>query len=88
MKRYDEIASLVKSDKNMNKEVEIEYKDFMYQNMYGDEEQKQNAVPLVILSDVHEKLGNTFVVYNGFGSPFIINEKEFTTTCQMESILH
>ena len=40
MKRYDEIASLVKSDRNMNKKVTIKYKDFMYQKMYGDKEKK------------------------------------------------
>ena len=59
MKRYDEIAGLVKTDRNMNKNVEIEYKDFVYQKMYGDEEEKPNTVPDVILSDVHKYLGNT-----------------------------
>ena len=40
MKRYDKIASLIKSDQNMNKKVEIGYKDFMYQKIYGDKEEK------------------------------------------------
>ena len=43
--------------------------------MYGDKEEKQNAVPDVILSDVHEKLGNTYVPYNDFGSPHKHNGK-------------
>ena len=45
----------------MNKNVEIEYKDFMYQKMYGNKEEKQNAVPDMILSDLHDKLGKTYV---------------------------
>ena len=40
MKRYIEIASLVKCDRNINKKAEIEYKDFRYQNLYGDKEEK------------------------------------------------
>ena len=64
----------------MNKQVEIEFKDFMYEKMYGDKEDKQNAVPDVLLSDIHEKLGEKYVSCNAFGSPYIINEKEFTIT--------
>ena len=64
----------------MNKTVEIKYKDFMYQKMYVDKEEKQNDVPDVILSDVCVKLGNTYVPYNDFGSPYITNKKEFTST--------
>ena len=63
MKRYNEIAGLVKSDRNIHKKVQIECKDFMYQKIYDDKEEKQNTVPLVILSDVHETLGNTYVPY-------------------------
>ena len=89
MKRYDEIANLVKSDRNMNKKVEIEYKDFMFQKMYGDKEEKQQtAAPDVILSDVHEKLGETYVPYNDFGSPYITNEKEFTSTSTNNERMH
>ena len=36
MEIYDEIASLVICDQSMNREMEIEYKDLMYQNMYGN----------------------------------------------------
>ena len=43
----------------MNKEVGIEYKDFMYQKIYGNKEKIQDIPPVVILSDVHGKLGNT-----------------------------
>ena len=68
----------------MNKEVEIKYKDFMYQKIYGDKEEKQTAVPDVILSDVHETLGNTYVPYNEFRSPYITNEKEFTSSANNE----
>ena len=65
----------------MNNKVEIEYKDFMYQKMFGDQEEKQQtAAPDVILSDAHEKLGETYVPYNDFGSPYTTNVKEFTST--------
>ena len=39
----------------------------MYQTMYGDKEEKQNAVFYVILSDVHKKLGNTYELNNDLG---------------------
>ena len=42
-------------------------------------EKNKNAAPDMILSDVHENLGETYVPYNAFGSPYIINEKEFTS---------
>ena len=56
--------------------------------MYGDKEEKQNAVPDVILSDVHEKLGNTYVSYNDFGSPYITNKKDFTNTRANNERMH
>ena len=62
----------------MNKKVEIEYKDLLYQKMYGNKEENQDNVPVVIFSDVHEKLGNTYVPYNKFESPYITSEKQFT----------
>ena len=58
----------------MNKKVEIEYKDFMYQKLYGYKEEKQTAAPGMILSNAHEKLGEKYVLYNDFGSPYITNE--------------
>ena len=76
MKRYDEIASLIKSDHIMNKHVKIEYKDFMYQKTYGNKEEKGDTVPDVILSDVHENLGSTYVPYNDFGRPYIASKKK------------
>ena len=88
MKRYDDIAGLVKSDQDMNKKVEIEYKDFMYQKMYGDKEEKQNATPDLISSDVHVKVGKTHVPYNDFGSPYITKEKEFTSTSANNERMH
>ena len=61
----------------------------MYQKMYGDKEEKQqNTVPDVILSDVHEKLGETYVSYYDFGSPYIANEKEFTSTSANDETIH
>ena len=62
MKRYDEIASLVNRDQNMNKKVEIEYKHFMYQKTYGDKEEKHTAVADVIFSDIDEKLGEIYAI--------------------------
>ena len=80
MKRYDEIASNIKSDQNMNKNIEIEYKNYMYEKMYGDKEEKQQPFPDVILSDIQDKLGENYVPYNDFESPYITNEEEFTST--------
>ena len=89
MKRYDEIASIVKSDRNMNKNVEIEYKNFMYQKMYGDKEEKQKTVPDVISSsDIQDKLGEEYVPYNDFESPYITNEEEFTSTSANNKRMH
>ena len=34
----------------------------------------------MILSDVHKKLGKTYVPYNDFGCPYITNKKEFKIT--------
>ena len=88
MKRYDEIASNVKSDRNMNKNIEIEYKNYMYQKMYGDKEEKQKPVPDVILSDIQDKLGENYVPYNDFESPYITNEEEFTSTSANNKGMH
>ena len=88
MKRYDEIVSLIKSDQNMNKNVEIEYKNFMYQKMYGDKEEKQKPIPDVILSDIEDKLGKNYVPYNDFESPYITNEEEFTSTSANNKRMH
>ena len=88
MKRYDEIASLLQSDRIMNKKFEIEYKDFVYQKMQGYKEENQDIVPLVILSDVHERLGNTYVPYNDIESPYITNKKEITITSKNGEKMH
>ena len=42
----------------------------------------------MILSDVHEIQGNTYVPYNDFGSPYITNKKEFTSTSANDERLH
>ena len=82
MKRYDEIANLVKNDRKMNNQVEIEFKDLMYQNTYGDKDETPEVIPIEIPSDIHEKLGNAYVPYNDFmmtnESPYATNEKEFS----------
>lgn len=88
MKRYDEIASIVKKDRNMNKKIENDYKDFMYEKMYGAKEEKQNAVPDVILSDIQDKLGEEYEPYNDFESPYITNEEEFTSTSANNKGMH
>ena len=49
---------------------------------------KQNAVPDVIQSDFNEKLINTYVPYNDFESPYIIDEKEFTSTSANNERMH
>ena len=40
------------------------------------------VIPIEILSDVHEKLGNAYMPYNDFmvinESPYVTNEKEFS----------
>ena len=88
-KRHDEIVNWVKSDQNMNKKIEIEYKNFMFQKIYCDKEEKQQTpTPGVFLSDVHEKLGETYVSYNDFGSPYITNKQEFTSTSTNNETLH
>ena len=49
--------------------------------MDSDKEEKQNAVPDMILSNVHKKLGEAYVPNNDFGSPYITtNAKESTNT--------
>ena len=88
MKRYDEIASVVKKDRNLNQKIENDYKDFMYEKMYGNKEEKQNAVPDVILSDIQDKLGEEYEPYNDFESPYITNEEEFTSTSANNKGMH
>ena len=56
--------------------------------MYGDKEEKQNAVPDMILSDVHEILSETYLPYDDFGSSYITNEKEFTSTSANNERMH
>ena len=57
--------------------------------MYGDKEEKQQtATPYVILSDVHEKLGNPYVPYNDVESPRIINKKKVTITNTNNERMH
>ena len=74
MKRYDKIACLIKNDAIMNKKVEIEYKDFMYQKMYRNKAENKDIAPLLILSNIHEKLRNTYMSYNYFEISYSINE--------------
>ena len=88
MKRYDEIASVVKKDRNLNQKIENDYKDFMYEKMYGNKEEKQNAVPDVILSEIQDKLGEEYEPYNDFESPYITNEEEFTSTSANNKGMH
>ena len=49
MKRY-------KNDIKMNNQVEIEFKDLVYQNTYGDKDETSEVIPIEIQSDIHEKL--------------------------------
>ena len=66
MKRYDEIAGLVQSDREHNKQVEKQFKDYMMSKMYGDKPNVPKLVPDEILSDIHDKLGKKYVPYNEF----------------------
>ena len=66
MKRYDEIAGLVKSDREHNQQVEHQFKDYMMSKMYGDKTNAPKLVPDEILSDVHDKLDEKYVPYNEF----------------------
>ena len=60
----------------------------MYQKMHRNKEENQDIVPPMILSDVHEKLGNTYVPYYDFESSYITNEKEFTITNMNDEKMH
>ena len=42
----------------------------------------------MILSDVHENLGETYVPYNDFGSPYITIEKEFKSASTNNERMH
>ena len=66
MKRYDEIAGLVQSDREHNQQVEHQFKDHMMRKMYGDKPNVPKLVPDEILSDIHDKLGEKYVPYNEF----------------------
>ena len=72
----------------MNKKVEIEHKDFMYEITYGNQEENHDIAPLVILSDVHEKLGNIYVPYDDFESLYITNKREFIITNTNDGKVH
>ena len=82
MKRYNEIANLVKYDRKMNKQVENELKDLMYQKTFGDKDESPEVIPLESCSDVYEKLGNAYVPPNDFmvtnQNPYVTNEREFS----------
>ena len=83
MKRYNEIVCLVRSDAKYEQNVEIERKD-----LYCNKEENQDIVRLVILSAIHEKLGNTYTPYNDFESPYITNKKELTITNTNDGKIH
>ena len=72
----------------MNQKNEIEYKDFMCQRIYGYNEENQEIICLVILSDVHEDLGNTYVPRIDFESHYITNKKEFTILNANDQRMH
>ena len=59
----------------------------MYQKMSGDQE-NQEIIPVAILSDVHEKLGNTYVPCNDLESPYFTNKKKFTITYTQMNKIH
>ena len=66
MKQYDEIAKVVKSDRELNQQVEDQFKDFMMRKMYGDQTNAPKITPLKVLSVIHGGLGNEYVPYNEF----------------------
>ena len=72
----------------MNKNIEIEYKDFINQKMYGNLEENQEIIHLAILSNVHEILTNTHVPYNDLKSPYTTNEKDFKITNTNDGKMH
>ena len=65
MKRYDDIAKLVKSDRTFNHQVESKFKNLMFTNTYKNE-MPHIAQPVQVLSDIHSSLGNEYVPYNEF----------------------
>lgn len=67
MKRYDEIAKIVKSDREHNEHVERQFKDYMMGKIYGDNTKAPKLVPVKEFSDIHDKLGKKYVPYNEFG---------------------
>ena len=66
MKRYDEIAKMVRSDREFNHQVEFLFKDHMMKKMYGDKNEMPHITPVQVLSDIHSSLGNEYVPYNEF----------------------
>ena len=80
MKRYDEIAEVVKSDREHNQQVEYQFKDFMMTKMYGDQTNAPIIVPVKVLSDIHSKLGETYVPYNEFSMLKILSKNNTMQT--------
>ena len=66
MKRYDEIAKLVKSDRELNQQAELFFKDLMMEKNYGDKVNTPQITPVQVLSDIHQSLGDKYVPYNEF----------------------
>ena len=66
MKRYNDIANLVKSDRTFNHQVESLFKDLMFTKIYGDNSEISHIGPVQVLSDIHSSLGNEYVPYNEF----------------------
>ena len=66
MKQYDKIDQVVKSDIELNQQVEDQFIDFMIRKMYGDQTNVPKFFPLQLLSDIHSSLGNEYVPYNEF----------------------
>ena len=68
MKRYYNIAQVVKSDRELNQQVEHQFKDFMMTKMYGDQTSVPKLVLVKVLTEMHSNLGNEYVPYNEFMS--------------------
>ena len=66
MKWYDEIAEVVKSDRDHNQQLEYQFKDFMMRKMYREKTNAPKLVLVEVLSDIHSKLVKEFVQYNEF----------------------
>ena len=76
MKRYDEIAKVVKSDRKLNHPVEHQFKDFMMRKIYGHQTNVPQIIPIQVLSNRYSSLGNEYLPYNKFETLTRIDTKQ------------